>query len=540
MKGFVTAIFTLLLFFAGLSPNESPGKDKGRTLRQGAAMAMIDPALLEAAQHEEELDFLIVLKFQTALEDAFRYQQKEIKAEYVFNELRTTTEANQHALLSFLKGKASEVQAYYIVNAIRVKGPATLLSELAAMPVVKQLLANPWLPLEQPQTTAAAQLRGPNEVEWGIQNIGADAVWEMGYRGAGVVIGGQDTGYDWQHPSLRDKYRGWNGTTADHAYNWHDAIREINPLHGDSTLEERNNPCGFNSPFPCDDGNHGTHTMGTMVGSTADNRIGVAPEARWIACRNMERGYGSPSTYLECFEWFLAPTDLNNENPDPGKAPHVINNSWSCPEKEGCTAETFALLQRAVDNLKKAGTVVVVSAGNSGRDGCGSVRTPSAIFEESFTIGASTKEDSIASFSSRGPVEVDGSGRLKPNVVAPGVGVRSCIPNGGYASFSGTSMAGPHVAGLVALLISARPALAGQVELIEDIIEQTALKREATLSCAGLALDAIPNASYGHGRVDALAAVNYLFDLLAPEGVAQLRAFPNPFGESLRFEIQNI
>jgi len=120
--------------------------------------------------------------------------------------------------------------------------------------------------------------------------------------------------------------------TADHNYNWHDAIHENNPHTPPGNL------CGFNSLEPCDDHGHGTHTMGTMVGDDGGaNQIGMAPGARWIGCRNMEEGWGTPATYAECYQWFIAPTDLNDQNPDPAMAPHVINNSWACPPSEGCT-----------------------------------------------------------------------------------------------------------------------------------------------------------------------------------------------------------
>jgi serine protease AprX len=113
----------------------------------------------------------------------------------------------------------------------------------------------------------------------------------------------------------------------------------------------------------------------------------------------------------------------------------------------------------------------------------------------------------IASFSSRGPVTVDLSNRLKPNVSAPGVSIRSSTLGGGYGIKSGTSMAGPHVTGLVALLLSANPDLIGQVSEIETIIEQTALPRTTTQTCGNVPGSQIPNNTYGWGRVDAWAAV---------------------------------
>lgn len=122
-------------------------------------------------------------------------------------------------------------------------------------------------------------------MEWNLQLVGADQVWALGATGQGVVIGGQDTGYDWDHPALIEQYRGWDGLSADHNYNWHDAI------HSNSGF----NDCGADSPEPCDDNRHGTHTMGTMVGDDgAGNQVGMAPGAEWIGCRNMDEGVGTP------------------------------------------------------------------------------------------------------------------------------------------------------------------------------------------------------------------------------------------------------
>ncbi len=172
-------------------------------------------------------------------------------------------------------------------------------------------------------------------------------------NGQGIVIGGQDTGYEWQHPALMNQYRGWDGAVADHTYNWHDAIHENNPNTSPG------NVCGFDSPQPCDDHGHGTHTMGTMIGDDGGaNQIGMAPGAQWIACRNMEQGWGTPATYTECYEWFIAPYPAGGDpmrDGDPAKAPHVINNSWSCPVSEGCTDPD--ILRTVVENVRAAGII---------------------------------------------------------------------------------------------------------------------------------------------------------------------------------------
>jgi subtilisin family serine protease len=325
-------------------------------------------------------------------------------------------------------------------------------------------------------------------VEANIAHIDADDVWAAGYNGQGVIVGGQDTGYEWDHPALKNQYRGWNGATADHNYNWHDAIHSANP------------DCPADSPAPCDDHGHGTHTMGIMAGSGG---IGVAPGARWIGCRNMDDGDGTPASYMECFQWFLAPTDLMGENPDPSRAPHVVNNSWGCPPGEGCIDPT--ILQAVVESVRAAGILTVHSAGNEG-PACSTVIGPAGIYDAALTVGATDLADAIASFSSRGPVTVDGSGRLKPDLAAPGVSVRSAYLNGTYTHLSGTSMAAPHVAATAALLISARPELAGQVDYLETVLTRSARPLTSSQDCGSFAGERVPNAVFGYGRLDAWAA----------------------------------
>jgi hypothetical protein len=139
------------------------------------------------------------------------------------------------------------------------------------------------------------------------------------------------------------------------------------------------------------------------------------------------------------------------------------------------------------------------------------VSDPPAIYQAAFSVGAtSATTDTIASFSSRGPVTVDGSNRPKPNISAPGVNTRSSVPGGGYASFSGTSMAGPHVVGVVALLLSANPSLKGQVGAVETTLQATAVPRTIAQTCGGVPGTAIPNNTYGYGRIDAFATAHDL------------------------------
>ncbi len=500
----------------------------------------VDASLLEKVAAGGEAEFLILLREQADVSGSRQVRLKEEKGRFVLDKLKEVARQTQGPVIALLEEAKAGYRSFYIVNAILSEGDIGLIREIARLDAVAQVQDNPVLSFQEPIAETGdppVSFRG-GAVEWGIDKINAEEVWAMGYSGQGVVIGGQDTGYEWDHPAIKDNYRGWDGNTVNHNYNWHDAIHE---LIGDTT---NTNSCGLDLTEPCDDHSHGTHTMGTMAGLEDDSgkSIGVAPGARWIACRNMEEGDGTPATYIECFEWFLAPYGLNGEAANPELAPHVINNSWSCPVSEGCNPSNFATMEMVVDNVKAAGIVVVVSAGNSGSS-CATVNTPAAMYENSFSVGAIQQNDTIAGFSSRGPVLVDGSGRLKPNVSAPGVGVRSSVLNGGYATFSGTSMAGPHVAGLVALVISARPELAGQVEEIETIIEGTAIPMLSGQDCGEFSGNQVPNAVYGYGRVDALAAVVAALELTGDDeltNVDKLRVFPNPTSGQAFFQMDGV
>jgi uncharacterized repeat protein (TIGR01451 family) len=470
-----------------------------------AWQAKVDPAVLLPALEGQEPEFLVYLADQPDLDDAASLPTKTQKGAFVYQTLSAHAARTQAPLVRILQSAGATYRSYWITNLIWVRGDSRLLQQLAERPEVSAIYANPRvrLALPEPEPASTTQLQAPTAIEWNLLHIGADQVWALGSTGQGVVIGGQDTGYEWDHPALIEQYRGWDGITADHNYNWHDAI------HANAGFNE----CGADSPEPCDDHRHGTHTMGTMVGDDGgSNQVGMAPGAEWIGCRNMDEGVGTPQTYIECYQWFVAPTDLNDANPDPAKAPHIINNSWSCPISEGCTEPQVLLA--AVQNVRAAGILTVHSAGNGGSS-CGSVSTPAATYDESYSVGNTTSSDQISFSSSRGPVLVDGSGRLKPDIAAPGTGIRSSVPPtldfdgipDGYTSLSGTSMAAPHVAGLGALLISANPDLAGQVNLLESLISRSALPLTSTLeACGDIPAGFSPNNTFGYGRIDALAA----------------------------------
>ncbi|MFP4395850.1 MAG: S8 family serine peptidase [Anaerolineales bacterium] len=466
--------------------------------------------------------FLIIMEEQADLGAAYDYESadladgadgikaREERLDYVYRTLVETAERTQAPIREDLDALGFDYRPYYLINMIRVDGHRTWRRSFEGRPDVAAVILNPnvreyprRLPLPYGMDEPTGVVTDSLTLQENLLAIGVDAAWEMDVTGAGIVVAGQDTGYDWEHPALKASYRGWDGQTATHVYNWHDAWSD--------------------AAAPFDDDKHGTHTMGTVLGREgASNRIGVAPDAQWIGCRNMRRGFGNPASYTECMEFFLAPYPLGGDSfvdGDVSRAPHLVNNSWGCPEIEGCFAGT---LRPAVDALRAAGVMMVVSAGNEG-PGCGTVATPPANYDAAFSVGAtSSTSDEITAFSSRGPAD----GLLKPDISAPGARVRSSVPGGGYGYADGTSMAGPHVAGVAALVWSANPALIGDIARTEQLLCETAVPQPVSETCSpeeapvddpfalleapvcacGDATGALNNV-YGCGIVDAEAAV---------------------------------
>jgi serine protease AprX len=478
-------------------------------LENQAVTAKIHPWVIENTRAGAQAEFFVVLSRQASLAGAAQLNTKLSKGEYVYRTLYRTAQESQKAIREELDARGVEYRSFYIVNALLVKGDRSLAFKLAARPDVKRIDGNPEMrqTLPEPQEPEALEFNPEwpdvitgnaiTAVEPGISYVRAPQIWSLGYNGQGIVVGAADTGYRWTHVALKNAYRGWNGTTASHDYNWHDSIHTSGGT------------CAANSTAPCDDQGHGTHTMGTILGLDGANQVGMAPGARWIGCRNMKSGAGTPASYIECMEFFLAPYPVGGTTAqgDPSKAPHVTNNSWGCNAAEGCT--TPNILLTAVSNTRAAGILMEVSAGNSG-SACSTVVDPPSFYDPSFTTGAlNTGTDTVASFSSRGPVTADGSNRIKPDIMAPGTSTRSSYNTSDttYSSLSGTSMAGPHVVGGVALLLSAFPSLIGNPDAIESRLTSSAKHITLSSTTCGSAAGAVPNNVYGHGRLDVGCAI---------------------------------
>ncbi|MBC8032092.1 MAG: S8 family serine peptidase [Pyrinomonadaceae bacterium] len=456
--------------------------------------------VLAATANDNIVPIVILLSDQADLSAAYSIQDEDARGWFVYNTLTSHAARTQAGLQDFLQSRGGAFQSFWAANMIAATANRQLIEALAARPDVARIDSNtPTRWVEEPIVEKSGVApESPAAIEWGVQNVNAPALWTLGFNGTGMVIGGLDTGIRWTHNVLKPKYRGWNGSVADHNYNWRDAIHSGGGV------------CGPNTVAPCDDSGHGTHTVGTVVGDDGGtNQVGVAPGAKWMGCRNMNQGDGTPATYTECFQFAIAPTNLAGNNPNPSLRPHVLNNSWGCPASEGCTSR--AELETIVNNTQAAGIFVAVSAGNGG-PGCATVADPASIYSASFSVGAIDSSNTLAGFSSRGPSTFYAPNLLKPNISAPGVNVRSATRNSdnAFSSSSGTSMAGPHVAGVVALIWSARPHLVRNIAATRTLLQNTANPMVSVVpqTCAGISSSQIPNNSFGYGRVDALAAFN--------------------------------
>lgn len=298
--------------------------------------------------------------------------------------------------------------------------------------------------VEQEPIVRLEPVPSPAGNTWGIERIRAPEVWQQGERGKGVLIAVVDTGIDVSHPALK---QAWSGL-------WHD-------------------PSGICQGTVCDNNGHGTHVSGTIAGADG---IGVAPEARIAACKGCESSWCSASSLLACAEWVLT---LNPK-------PFAVNNSW------GGGYSTW--YKDAVAAYLAAGIVPVFASGNPGGY-CGGVNAPGA-YCDVVAVGATDSTDTVADFSGRGPSP---EGCIRPLVSAPGVGVYSALPGGGYGSMSGTSMATPHVTGALALL--ARKAGSGE-RAVKALVDTA---RRIPSNACGENPD-VPNNAYGWGRIDVKAA----------------------------------
>lgn len=447
-------------------------------------------------------EFLVFLDEQPDLAAAYSITDWGERGRFVSQTLSENAERTQRDIRAWLEQRGLPYRPFWIANAIAVRGTAADVQALAERADVALLRANHILSLSVVDEEAVEDLPGAvqrtvpsscapddDNICWNIRKIGADRVWyDFGVSGEGITVANIDSGVQYDHPALAQQYRGYRGTGSfQHDYNWFD-------------------PRGI-APEPQALGNHGTHTMGTMVarGTTDPDQpaVGVAPGARWIAARGCQEVSCSEADLMAAAQWLLNPTDVNGNNPRPDLRPHIVNNSWA--DSAGGN-EKYAGYTTA---WRAAGMFPVFAAGNNRHATCSTVTSPGD-YANVVGTGATDQNDQIAYFSSVGP---SFEGELKPDIAAPGQGIASTFAGNdlSYGSLQGTSMAAPHVAATVALMWSANPALIGDYDATYAVLTQSAVPRTDVsfngsqyLLCRA---DSVPNNVYGYGRLDAYAAV---------------------------------
>lgn len=450
--------------------------------------------ILESTTPEQVVSVLVYLDDRVNLSaithemdnrDATLRQRHEVVVR-ALQEKATATQGDLIARLSRLEanGKIEDFKPFWITNAIRVDATKAEIEEIAARSDVARIYYNYNIELIEPVEIREDDGGLITVVEPGVDAVRAPEVWALGITGAGVLVANMDTGVDGDHPALADRWAG----VADPRYAGHPEWAWYDPYAGQND-------------FPYDDGGHGTHTMGSVTGAspTTGDTVGVAPGAYWIASAPIDRGGGIPRTVSDAilsFEWMVDPDGDPGTNWD---VPAVCSNSWGLTTGHGYPP-CDELFWSYLDACEAAGTVILFSAGNEAFSG---LRRPADRATDDYRTCAVAAVDAnypnwpIADFSSRGPTYCTpgGGAAIKPDIAAPGVSVRSCYPGGGYTTMSGTSMASPHVNGVVALMRQVNPNLS--VEMIKQIIYDTAYDLG----------DPGEDNYYGWGMIDAFEAV---------------------------------
>lgn len=376
--------------------------------------------------------------------------------------IRAMQETNRSAMASVLRSEnitAQNVRELWLVRGFATTASPETIRRLENHSGVFKVYENKKIQLPK---VKFEEVPPEGEYTYGLQKIGIPdlrtAFPEL--TGAGIVAGVLDTGIDVTHPDLGGRLLAFHDFANGRAESYDD--------HG-----------------------HGTHVSGTIAGgNSSGTQIGVAPETKLVVGKVFD-AYGSGTTegILAGMQWMADP----DGNPDTTEdVPTVVNNSWG---GSGYADETDPFYL-AVDSWRKLNIFPSFAAGNEGPDSA-TISSPGA-FPIAFAVGAIDASSVIASFSSVGPGQMTVAGELrdfpKPDVCAPGVKVYSSLPKGKYASWSGTSMATPHVTGAVVLLRQKFPTKS--IGEIATLLTQAA----GDLGEAGF------DYQYGNGLIDVLQA----------------------------------
>nr|NQU94378.1 S8 family serine peptidase [Bacteroidota bacterium] len=496
MKKLSTLLLMAVILILGLAP-----------VLRGANLIVITESLkqkLEVTPPDDQLRINITLRDQFDSQTLISQAQKLTPAErraFVISVLKDFSKLSQDGVLADLNrfqrsDDVSDITTFWIANVITCFATPEVINALAARPDIAEIDFDEYRVILDPRENANAWTEegtpDSREITWNVLKINADDVWALGLTGDGIIVSVIDTGVNYNHVDLNDHV--WENPDY--------------PYHGYDFVNNDNNPM--------DDHGHGTHCSGTVAGDgTAGSQTGVAPDATIMCCKVLDAGGGgSESGVWEALEFSIE------------QGAHIVSLSLGWQHSWGVNRTVW---RQTFDNILAAGVAASVAAGNEG-DQQGTypipdnVRTPGDIPppwlhpDQTLTggisgvicVGATDNGDNVSGYSSRGPLDWSAinpfndypyqpeMGLIRPDIVAPGTGIKSLdySSNNGYASgWSGTSMATPANAGMLALMLQKNNVLTP--EQISQIIEGTAV-----------VLTPGKNNTSGSGRIDALAAVN--------------------------------
>lgn len=407
------------------------------------------------------------------------------------NTLKYWADITQKPVIDFIVNNGGIVlNRFWLDNVILVRVKLSLLKKIAMLPNVVKIFEN--FEVRIIGSAKATVVNTTQQVtSWGIFKIRAPDVWAKGYTGEGIRICVLDTGVDPTHPALNGKLL---------------TIDPDNPYYPGGWMEfdDYGNPV---LSTPHDTYGHGTHVSGTALGGDTENiLIGVAPGATLMAGLVLPGGSGTFAQILGGMQWAVEPFYID---PDTGEIiytnlpAHIVSMSFGAANYYGSE------LLPGIKAILLANIIPVAAIGNEGE---GSSSNPGNIWGV-IGVGATDQYDNVAYFSSGEEVswpappeewpfyDTYPSTYIKPDISAPGVGITSSVPGGGYESWDGTSMATPHVSGTIALILEAagwtnfdQPDLP---ELVYEILTTTAIDLG----------DPGQDIRYGWGRIDAFEAV---------------------------------